>query len=311
MASPRSGVVTLTVAAAAATSALLYLGTGPHPVWILTWVAPLPVLLLAPRVRASTAAAVAAASWSVGALNSWSLMRDRLEMPLGAVLGATLGPALLFAVAVALYRALIRRNVAAGATLVVPAIWAGAEYLASLGTPNGAYWSLAYTQSDLLPVSQLASVTGAWGITFAVLAVPAGLATAWALRRRQVAIVTLVILIIVLGCGGARLALGGPAAPARPVALVAAEQQGDWAPVGGPRGEQKLADLLSVLRALPPEVHLAVLAEGGIVTAPSTLPRVTAALSGLAAERNLDIVAGIIVTRAADGATDGNYNAAL
>jgi apolipoprotein N-acyltransferase len=37
-------------------AALLYFGTGLHPIWWLTWLAFLPVLLLAPRVPAQSTA---------------------------------------------------------------------------------------------------------------------------------------------------------------------------------------------------------------------------------------------------------------
>ncbi|MWA04656.1 hypothetical protein F8568_030640 [Actinomadura sp. LD22] len=49
-----------------------------------------------------------------------------------------------------------------------------------MAAPHGAWLSLAYTQADVPPVVQLASLTGPWGITFLVMGVPAALAAAGA-----------------------------------------------------------------------------------------------------------------------------------
>jgi apolipoprotein N-acyltransferase len=51
------------------------------------------------------------------------------------------------------------------ATLVFPTAWAAAEYVASRG-PYGTWGSAAYSQYGNLPLVQVLSVTGLWGITF-------------------------------------------------------------------------------------------------------------------------------------------------
>ena len=52
-------------------------------------------------------------------------------------------------------------------TLVFPVAWCSIEYLLSL-TSKGTWNSLAYTQAGNLPLMQLASVTGIWGVTFLI-----------------------------------------------------------------------------------------------------------------------------------------------
>jgi apolipoprotein N-acyltransferase len=52
-------------------------------------------------------------------------------------------------------------------TLVFPVAWCSLEYLLSL-TSKGTWNSLAYTQAGNLPLMQLASVTGIWGVTFLI-----------------------------------------------------------------------------------------------------------------------------------------------
>ena len=53
------------------------------------------------------------------------------------------------------------------ATLVFPTAWAATEYLMSRG-PYGTWGSVAYSQYGSLPLLQLVSVTGLWGITFLI-----------------------------------------------------------------------------------------------------------------------------------------------
>lgn len=52
------------------------------------------------------------------------------------------------------------------ATLVLPAGTVALAFLAYAGNPFGTWGDLAYTQLSVLPVVQLASVAGLWGITF-------------------------------------------------------------------------------------------------------------------------------------------------
>lgn len=52
------------------------------------------------------------------------------------------------------------------ATLVFPLAWTSMEYLGTRANPFGTWGSLAYTQAGNLPLVQLASVTGLWGIVF-------------------------------------------------------------------------------------------------------------------------------------------------
>ena len=51
-------------------------------------------------------------------------------------------------------------------TLVFPITWIALEFLASRFNPYGSWGALGYTQYGNLPLMQLASVTGIWGIGF-------------------------------------------------------------------------------------------------------------------------------------------------
>ena len=53
-------------------------------------------------------------------------------------------------------------------TLVFPAAWVTVEFLSQLYLPLGTFFNLAYTQSTNLPLLQLMSITGLWGVSFLV-----------------------------------------------------------------------------------------------------------------------------------------------
>ncbi len=197
------------VAALAATAVAVYFGTGLHPLWWLTWVAPVPVLLLAPRLSGWGAFLVAFAGWALGSLNMWGYLRV-VEVPGLPALGAIALPSLVFAVAVVGYRMRVRRGDLVTGVFFVPALWVAYEYVMNLLSPHGTFGNLGYSQLDFLPVVQLASVTGIWGIDFCLLFFAAALAgslSGFGSRRQQraVAVAALAWFVAVFGYAAVRL----------------------------------------------------------------------------------------------------------
>ncbi|GIH25854.1 apolipoprotein N-acyltransferase [Acrocarpospora phusangensis] len=205
-----------------ASAVLMHFGTGLHPLWWLTWLAPLPVLFLARRSGPRTAFAAGTLVWITSQAQMWPYFTRTLEMPPALAAALIAGPALCFGLAVLLFRALLVRGRPVLAAAAVPAVWVSAEYVMNLAGPHGAWWSLAYTQADFLPVLQTASVTGVWGITFLLLFVPASVA---ALRPRA-AVVSGVLVALTLGHGVLRLATPADTA-GRKVALIATDAAED------------------------------------------------------------------------------------
>ncbi|MEU8251820.1 nitrilase-related carbon-nitrogen hydrolase [Nonomuraea sp. NPDC048916] len=203
-----------------ASAALMHFGTGLHPIWWLTWLAPLPVLFLARRSGRGTAFASGTLAWLGGQVQMWPYFTQTLEMPAPLAAGLIVGPALLYGAGVLLFRTLLARGKPLLAAAAVPAVWVSTEYAMSLAAPHGAWWSLAYTQADALPVLQTASVTGVWGITFLLLFVPASLVAA---RRLWVAGA---VVALVLGHGFVRLAVPAETG-GRAVALLATDNPED------------------------------------------------------------------------------------
>ena len=162
--------------AAAITSAALFWGTGLHPQWWLTWLAPLPVLLISPRVTRGRAFWMAVAAWFLGSLNIWFYLLMVLAVPIPLVLLLSTVPGCFFGLAVLLFRRLILRRDLAKAALSFPAFWVTLEYLNNVSSPHGTASNLGYTQMDFLPVLQVSSVVGIWGITFCLFLLPATIA---------------------------------------------------------------------------------------------------------------------------------------
>ncbi len=170
------------VAACGLSALALFFGTGLHPSWGVLFVAPVPVLIVAYEGGPARAASLGFLAWFSGGFNLWAFYRQTLGVPLPVVLVLMAMPAVAFALALLLSRALLRRGAEVLGLLAVPALWVSFEYVLSLTSPHGTYGNLAYSQVDLLPLVQLASVTGLWGISFVVLLVPACLAVAFHLR---------------------------------------------------------------------------------------------------------------------------------
>jgi apolipoprotein N-acyltransferase len=168
------------------TAALFLAGNGMEPLWPFMWFAPIPVLLLA-AVTSSwrIAAGAAAASMLLGSVIMLYYLHFVLRAPVIAWLIPFSIASLLFAAGVLLFRGLLLRGAVMSAVIALPAFWTVCEYLASFVPANGTAGSLAYTQERFLPMLQVASLTGPWGITFLLLLFPSAIAAGLFLRRRN------------------------------------------------------------------------------------------------------------------------------
>ena len=222
----RIGFVILAVAASAV---LVWFGTGLFPMWPLLWLAPLPILLVSARSSGWVAALAAITAWALGSLNKDHYYDASLQVPLVGRIEIVLLPAMVIASGVLLHRALLLRGAQWSALVAFPAMWVSFEYLFNLTSPHGTAVSVAYTQLDCLPVLQLASITGPWGISFVVLGFSSAVAIGVSLlrtdRRKAMQIVgaTLGTIALALVFGAARLALPPPPNQEVKVGLVASD----------------------------------------------------------------------------------------
>ncbi|MGO9336375.1 MAG: hypothetical protein ACLPY1_02595, partial [Terracidiphilus sp.] len=105
--SRRIGFALLAVAVSAV---LIWFGTGMFPLWPLLWFAPLPVLLFANRASWWATALTSSLAWIIGGLNREHYFNALLHVPLAGRVEILVVPAVVFALAVMLYRSLLRRG---------------------------------------------------------------------------------------------------------------------------------------------------------------------------------------------------------
>jgi apolipoprotein N-acyltransferase len=146
---------------------------------------------------------------------------------------------------VALYadRALFRRLPRGVSTLVYPAVSLAVEY-AIARTPLGSGMAASATQMGFPAVSQLASVTGIWGIGFLAGWIASVINVLWEqkfdIRKSgRIAAVAASVMVLVLAFGSTRIAANRHMAPTVRIGSVTVAHQRDywdWIDQGTPRG---------------------------------------------------------------------------
>ncbi|MFB9907594.1 nitrilase-related carbon-nitrogen hydrolase [Allokutzneria oryzae] len=287
----------LTLVAAACSAVLFFFGTGLTPVPALAWLAPLPVLLAAPRASGWTAGGAAFLASLVGTTNSWAFYSHSHDMPLwpwGLVGSLAFAATLLFAVLV--FRGLVLRGRALLAAVCAPAVWTAVLFVIAETNPTGIMGTLATTQADVPVVLQTASVLGSWGVEYLVFLVPSTLAAiaspavSRAARLRTGAVVAVAV-TTALGLGVFRLA-DKESGPAQRVALVASNQKGWAADVDTTQGRAVLAAYVDEIAALPDGVRTVVLPEAAFGSREAMPTTVSEPMRGLAKTKGFDIVVG-------------------
>jgi apolipoprotein N-acyltransferase len=204
---------------------LFFFGTGLAPLWPFLWLAPIPVLWLAPRLPAATAFFVAAAAYALGGFNEWHYLA--IVVPLWLCFLNTIVPACLFGLAALLFRNRVLKGHLWQAVLIVPAFWVAYEYVTAMVSIHGTIGNISYSQMNFLPILQIASVTGIWGISFSVFLFAATLAALFGSgttrQKQKAAIISAVFLFCVLGYGFWRLATTPKNSPTIKVGLIASD----------------------------------------------------------------------------------------
>ena len=198
------------IAAIACSLLALFFATGLHPHWWLTWLMPIPVLIIAARSSAGVAFIVAVASWFLGSLNMWRFFRSVLDVPLLAVLAFLILPACFFGLGVLLFRRGVRGGKPAAAAVGFAAFWVTYEYLLAMSSIHSTFGNLAYSQMNFLPILQIASLTGIWGISFCMVLFAATVAVLCSgydnSREKRVLVAGVAVLLLaVFGFGEWRL----------------------------------------------------------------------------------------------------------
>jgi len=269
-----------------------WFGSSLHPVWWLTWVAPLPVLMLAPRVRTRWALLAACGAYVLGSFNLWDYLHNYIKLPPPIVVYIIGMPGIMLAICVWLFRRLLLRGRVLAASLALPAFWVALEYVNTMTSPHGTFGSIAYTQMEALAVIQVAAVGGIWAISFLLLLVPAILAVqtwqaATCRSRKGAAALGAVLLVATIAYGISRLQ--APATGTIRVGLVSLEKPIRPA-VDDAKGKDLLDRYVQAIGKLADDGAQAVLIpETSFATKEATIP----ALAELATQRKLILGAGI------------------
>ena len=133
--------------------------------WLI-WIAPIPVLYFSLLVKPGQAFLLAFIAYLIGKFSWFSYLLTVLPKPL-AILYTLLIP-LIFGLIVIAARKIVRTAQHDFSVLAFPVIFTAYEYLLFIFSPDGTATSIAYTQSNYLPVIQLASITGILGISFLI-----------------------------------------------------------------------------------------------------------------------------------------------
>jgi apolipoprotein N-acyltransferase len=280
------------LAATALSAICWWFGSGVAPQWWLTWLAPLPVLWLAPRVRAHWAALAAFLAYSVGAFNIVTYMHGHLGVPLPVTLYAVCLPGATLMPSVLLFRRLLMRGYALAAALAVPTTWVAIEYVNCVLSPHATFFNISYTQMDALAIVQLAAITGIWGIGFLVLLLPAAIAVQAApqsTKHDRVAVVTLAALLVIstVAYGGWRLQ--APASGTISVGL-ASLQKPATAAVNAPDGQALAARYSDAFeRFANAGARITLIPETSFISTEATIP----AFAELATQRGMIVGAGV------------------
>ena len=164
--------------------------------WWPIWLAPAPILYIAPKVNKKQAFAAAFIALLIGRL-SWLSFLLKVLPPVPAILYTLLFP-LLYAAAILPVRYIILTRRPWMGLFALPALWTSFEFLFSLISPDGTIASFAYTQCDMLPVMQLASLTGFTGITFFICLFPSVLVQT---LKKKTSLLSSLLIIIPLAFG--------------------------------------------------------------------------------------------------------------
>ena len=143
---------------------------------------------------------------------SWNGMVP-VPTPIFYAMGPFIG--VYFLLPYALDRFLAPRFSGLAATLVFPVAWVTVDFLNASFNPYGHWGLIAYTQHDNLPLLQLLSITGIWGVTFIVVWFASVANWVWEQdfqwqNVRAAVGVYLGVLVAALVFGGARLILFPP-----------------------------------------------------------------------------------------------------
>jgi apolipoprotein N-acyltransferase len=166
----------LGVAAAILTGIALRFVCNLEPVWWLAWFVPGSLLALSLRFEGWAARGLILLAAAIGVSVNFGYLRS--VMPLPPVLIILALQTLSWLLIVGASRRIVLAFRSGWTVLALPVLAVALDTALANFTPDGNFGSLGYTQSDILPIAQIASVFGVGGILFVVMAINSALALA-------------------------------------------------------------------------------------------------------------------------------------
>jgi apolipoprotein N-acyltransferase len=289
----------IAVAVVIASGLAVFFGTGLHPVWGLTWIAPIPVLVAAAYLTRGWTFASAFVAWLMGGLNMWNYFHAVLEIPLIPVIVFLSGPALVFACIVLVYRRFLRVS-AWQAALIFPTLWVTYEFVSERLSPHSTFGNISYSQMNLLPILQIASVTGIWGISFCLFLFAATVAVVLSGdrvsgKRGWLGVATFAGLVLLIGLGGWRLLSQDPTQNTVVVGLVASDLPQNLITVKPEDTIRLMHSYVNQAQALAAQgAKVVVIPEKVALLVDSELPEVDSMFREAAQKSGAEIVVGVI-----------------
>lgn len=191
---------------------LYYFSTGFNNIWLLLWIAPIPIFLYAINAAPLASCCASFITYFLGSLSIWPYVTSGIPVSY-IFLKPVLISCIAFTLIVMLFRWVTLKNrLYMLASFVFAGCWTLFEFLRSVISVDGTYASLAYTQLKNLPILQIASLTGIFGIVFLLTLLPASLALALNCRTTnkklfKILFIPCLLLTIALTFGWYRLAL--------------------------------------------------------------------------------------------------------
>lgn len=170
------------VAAALALGGASWFVVNLDPVWMLAWFVPGLVLVLALKSEGWSSRGLVALAALVGAASNYRYFLS--VMPTGWALLVLLLQTLTWMLIYGNARRIVKSYQRAWTVLALPVVAVAVDTLLAHFTPDGNWGSLAYTQAEVLPIAQLASVFGVGGVLFLLMLGNSAVALALAYGRR-------------------------------------------------------------------------------------------------------------------------------
>jgi apolipoprotein N-acyltransferase len=146
------------------------------PVWWLAWFVPGLLLALSLRFEGWSARGLVLLAAAIGVTANFTYFRS--VMPLAAVVAVMGLQSLLWLLTIGLARRIVLRFRAGWTVLALPVIAVAVDTALANFTPDGNWGSVGYTQAEMLPIAQIASVFGVGGIVFLLMLFNSALALA-------------------------------------------------------------------------------------------------------------------------------------